>query len=169
MLFVIGLSFGYALLSIAPLMSPPKLPLIGILLSNVLEQLWEEALGLFEDDPPGSQTTTIRTIRRRHYRSGANGRRRSSRTQMTIPGAPNPDPPSVQLSRRTKYDVPDRPFVSQWEGLQKPIDRRVGLENEVMELRRRASAAAGEASRLREEKKWAIEQGNRAREFQLGL
>lgn len=50
-----------------------------------------------------------------------------------------------------------------------PIDRRIGLENEVMELRRRASAAAGETRRLQEERKWAISQGNRAREFQLGL
>ncbi|KAG8900375.1 hypothetical protein FRB99_006098 [Tulasnella sp. 403] len=87
---------------------------------------------------------------------------------MSIPGAPNPDPPSIQASRRTHYIV-EQPVNSQWDELQQPIDSRIGLENEVMELRRRASAAAGETRRLQEERKWAISQGNRAREFQLGL
>lgn len=139
----------------------------GILLSNVLQQLWSDSGTIFYDDDSGDVSETItrrhRTVRIHHRRN------RSSRTHMHIPGAPDPDPPAVQRHRRTKHNVPDQPFTSQWEGLQAPIDRRIGLENEVLELRRRASAAAGEVRRLREEKKWAIAQGNKAREFQLSL
>lgn len=140
---------------------------LGILLSNVLQQLWSDSGTIFYDDDSGDVSETItrrhRTVRIHHRRN------RSSRTHMHIPGAPDPDPPAVQRHRRTKHNVPDQPFTSQWEGLQAPIDRRIGLENEVLELRRRASAAAGEVRRLREEKKWAIAQGNKAREFQLSL
>ncbi|KAG8929247.1 hypothetical protein FRC00_001509 [Tulasnella sp. 408] len=139
---------------------------LGILLSNVLQQLFSDSTGIFYDDDPSDVTETIT---RRHRTVRIHRRNRSSRTHIAIPGAPDPDPPAVERHRRTKHNIPDKPFTSQWEGLQAPIDRRIGLENEVIELRRRASAAAGEVRRLREEKKWAIAQGNRAREFQLSL
>lgn len=139
----------------------------GILLSSVLEQLWSESGSYLYDVDPSDVTETIT---RRHRTVRIHRRRdRSSRTHLGIPGAPEPDPPSVERHRRTKHHITDRPFTSQWEGLQQPIDRTIGLENEVTELRRRASAAAGEVRRLQEEKKWAIAQGNKAREFQLTL
>ncbi|KAG8850366.1 hypothetical protein FRB96_000430 [Tulasnella sp. 330] len=85
-----------------------------------------------------------------------------------IEGAPTPDSLSRQLSRRTNFHIPDEPMQSPWEGLQSPLGPGLGLEEEVTELRRRASSAAGQTRKLQEEKKWALSQGNPARAFQLG-
>jgi len=133
---------------------------LGVLMSNVISQLWEEAAVLFEPEWVEKETVVIRRRRPSHRR------RRSTRTH--IAGAPDPDPPSIQLSRRTDYNVLESPVMSQWEGLQQPLKRHMGLENEVTELRRRASAAAGQTRKLQEERKWAWDQSNPARAFQLG-
>lgn len=92
-------------------------------------------------------------------------RKRQSRNH--IEGAPDPDTAAQQVSRRTNFDIPDAPVLSQWENLQKPLNG-VGLEREVTELRQRASAAVGQTRKLQEERKWAYSQGNPARAFQLG-
>ncbi|KAG9002545.1 hypothetical protein FRB93_011419 [Tulasnella sp. JGI-2019a] len=130
---------------------------LGLLLSNVISSLWED------------NTRTQEKERSSPRRSRSHRRHRSSNTRMLmIEGAPTPDSLSKQLSRRTNFHIPDEPMQSPWEGLQSPLGPGLGLEEEVMELRRRASSAAGQTRKLQEEKKWALSQGNPARAFQLG-
>lgn len=136
----------------------------GLLLSSVISQLWEE------NSPPAA-TDLVRKSSHRTAKSTASRRRRSTRSAMMSlesAGVPTPDSLSKQLSRRTNFNLPDDPVSSPWEGLQSPLGPNLGLEEEVMELRRRASAAAGQTRKLQEEKKWALSQGNPARAFQLG-
>ncbi|KAG8933092.1 hypothetical protein FRC02_012460 [Tulasnella sp. 418] len=129
----------------------------GALVANTLDRVFGPNMMLFRED----WVVERRTIDEKTHR-----RRRSSRTH--IAGAPDPDPPSIQLSRRNNHNVADEPVQSQWEEMQKPISGSIGLEREVLELRRRASAAEVQRRKLQEEQKWAWSQSNRARAFQLG-
>ena len=158
----LGVAVGEFLLTLYLVLPTLLTPPPGILLSNVLEQLYAEIVALIKD--PEEEAIVIvkprpRSKRRVTFRSPV--KRTSSRTQLRAP--------SVLESPSARRASISNPFLSPWESLQEPLDPRMGLENEVTELRRRASAAAGETRRLHEEKKWAHTQGNRTREFQLGL
>jgi hypothetical protein len=139
------------------------------LITDILVRLWEEvSTWIYDETWVVTEKEKVHKIHRRHskhHHHHHHDKRRSSRTH--IEGAPDPDPPALQVARRTDSEVLESPVVSQWENLQRPL-KGGSLEREVTELRQRASAAAGQTRKLQEERKWAYSQGNPARAFQLG-
>lgn len=114
-------------------------------MSNVVSQLYEDSESFLFPAEKEIRTRIRRTHRRRSSRA-ATTTTNNNNNALIDRTAPRPDSLSKQVSRRNHFNRPDEPVMSTWEGLQSPLGPNMGLEDEVTELRRRASAAAGKES-----------------------
>lgn len=139
---------------------------LGVLVTDVLSQLIEDGYiydfsgqGDTESDCGDSVVETKRRKRLVKF---------SSVTEYSAVRKPT-RPPKQDPSRkwRTESSVPPS-ITSSAEDLVDPHRVMDPLEREVATLRARASLADSERRRFKEEKKWALSQGNLARAAQMG-
>lgn len=142
---------------------------LGVLVTDVLSQLIEDGYIY------GLSSTTDTESEYGYEQSVVDTRRRkrlvkfSSTTEYSAVGPSKPvRPPKQDPTRkwRTESSVPPS-ITSSAEDLVDPHRVMDPLEREVATLRARASLADSERRRFKEEKKWAVSQGNLARAAQM--
>ncbi|KAF8558006.1 hypothetical protein OG21DRAFT_1456434 [Imleria badia] len=142
---------------------------LGVLVTDVLSQLIEDGY-IYDFSSRGDtesldgQESLVETTRRKRLVKF------SSTTEYSgvRPSKPR-RPPKQDPSRkwRTESTVPPS-IISSTEDLVDPNRVMDPLEREVATLRARASLADSERRRFKEERKWAVSQGNTARASQMG-
>jgi len=145
---------------------------LGVLVTDVLSQLIED--GYIYDFSGGTDGRDTESFDGQDAVVDTKRRKRlvkfSSTTEYSAVGPSKKPmrPPKQDPSRkwRTASSVPPS-ITSSTEDLVDPNRVMDPLEREVATLRARASLADSERRRFKEEKKWAIEQGNLARAAQM--
>ncbi|GJE92207.1 hypothetical protein PsYK624_083600 [Phanerochaete sordida] len=145
---------------------------LGVLATDVLGQLFEE--GRYTDVQPrspattvaplpGSRETTSKRLRLVSFERGPDRERPSRRDRATQDrlraSAPSPASAAAQSI--------DTALSSSLPSSIDPYGRMPPAEREIALLRARASLADSERRRFKEERKWALSQGNIARADQL--
>lgn len=145
---------------------------LGVLVTDVLSQLIEDGYiydfsgwGGDADQSLDGNESVVDTKRRKRLVKF------SSATEYEYASAPSTRPmrpPKQDPARkwRTESSMPPS-IISSTEGLVDPHRVMDPLEREVATLRARASLADSERRRFKEEKKWALSQGNLARAAQM--
>ncbi|KAG8213743.1 hypothetical protein J3R82DRAFT_10449 [Butyriboletus roseoflavus] len=141
---------------------------LGVLVTDVLSQLIEDGYiydfsgrGDTESDCEESVVETKRRKRLVKFSSTA------EYAAVVSPHKPI-RPPKQDPSRKWRTDSVPPSITSSAEDLVDPHRVMDPLEREVATLRARASLADSERRRFKEEKKWAVSQGNLARAAQMG-
>lgn len=137
---------------------------LGVLVTDVLSQLIED--GYFYDSGAGDAESDCAhsvVVTRRRKRLV----KFSAATEYAEPTTRPQRPPKQDPARkwRTASSVPS--MTSSAEDLVDPHRVMDPLEREIATLRARASLADSERRRFKEEKKWAVSQGNLARAAQM--
>lgn len=148
---------------------------LGVLFTDILAQLFE--YGRFDERAPATPQSSVaateqvppsRRLRLVSFDRSATGgereRDRHRRQQRT------PSPSRVRARTTAVSPAPTSLTSYTVDSLPSSIDphnRMSPLEKEVAVLRARASLADSERRRFKEERKWALSQGNRARASQL--
>ncbi|KII92765.1 hypothetical protein PLICRDRAFT_27766 [Plicaturopsis crispa FD-325 SS-3] len=134
---------------------------LGVCCTDILSQFLDDgvfkALHIGYVPPPAVESSTATAYRRERlvqFRRSVDGESRSSRRRI----------PDTTNSTSTTATAPS--MTSSTDTLD-PDGTMTPAEREVAALRMRASLADTERRRYREEKKWALSQGNRARASQL--
>lgn len=140
---------------------------LGVLVTDVLSQLIEDGyiydFSSARDTQSNCEESFIETKRRKRLVKF------SSTTEYPAVHASKPTrPPKQDPSRkwRTESSMPPS-IISSTEDLVDPHRVMDPLEREVATLRARASLADSERRRFKEERKWAVSQGNPARAAQM--
>lgn len=140
---------------------------LGVLVTDVLSQLIEDGYiydfsGTRDTESDCDEQSIVETKRRKRLVKF------SSTTEYSVHPNKPVRPPKQDPSRkwRTESSVPPS-ITSSAEDLVDPHRVMDPLEREVATLRARASLADSERRRFKEEKKWAVSQGNLARAAQM--
>lgn len=140
---------------------------LGVLVTDVLSQLIEDGYiydfsGWRDAESVDGNESVVETKRRKRLVKF------SSATEYEHTPSRPMRPPKQDPSRkwRTESSMPPS-IISSTEGLVDPHRVMDPLEREVATLRARASLADSERRRFKEEKKWALSQGNLARAAQM--
>ncbi|KAK0461273.1 uncharacterized protein EV420DRAFT_1478062 [Desarmillaria tabescens] len=135
----------------------PIVTLVGVALGLICTEILS---GVF-DKPKEKRSKKIHSTLANGHTTQDRDRERSSRHRRRTTER---DPQRHHTSRRTTSDITSVDSNSEMIG---PRGSMSPLDREVAALRTRASLADSERRRFKEEKKWAIEQGNTALASQL--
>ncbi|KAH0827554.1 hypothetical protein J3R83DRAFT_4275 [Lanmaoa asiatica] len=144
---------------------------LGVLVTDVLSQLIEDGYiydfsGQRDTESDCGEESVVEIKRRKRLVKFSSATEYSA---VTRPASKPVRPPKQDPSRkwRTESSVPPS-ITSSAEDLVDPHRVMEPLEREVAVLRARASLADSERRRFKEERKWAVSQGNLARANQMG-